>query len=85
MVDTSLGYWCGGVVLGRDDLRAARLRTLVSIMSWVSTVEAHAGLPALLPLGRLLLRRSCHRTWSLVAVVVARVVVEELTLRTNNR
>jgi hypothetical protein len=54
-------------------------------MSWVSTVETHPGHAALLPLGRLLLLRSCNRAWSLIAVVVARIVVEELTLRTNNR
>src|SRR5512142_800692 len=85
MIYTSLGCWYSRVILGRDNLHATGLRTLVSIMSWVSTVETHHGLAAWLPLGRLLLCWSCNRTWSLIADVVASIVVEKLTLRTNDR
>ncbi len=77
MVDTSLWRWCGRVALGRDNRHALGLRTLVSVMSWVSTVEAHPGLAALLLLGMLLLCRSCNRAWSLIADVVASIIVED--------
>ena len=87
MINTCLRCWNIGVVRGWSVLHAPRLRTLISIMSWITTIEAHHWLASLVLPDRLVLNWSCCRTSNHVAVVIATItsiVVVELALGTDN-